>query len=316
MNAPDEKLLTVTAEQRQKEDLVRRFVSLPLERRRHFLTRLSEQGIDFSLLPIPSGLAGTDDVPLSFAQQRLWFLAQLDPDSTAYHMTGGLHVRGPLQVDAVHAVFARIQARHAALRTTFHEIDGQAVQCIHESQALPYRELDFTDGRALNDTAALRALAEAEARTPFDLEQGPLWRVTLVRLSGSEYEIWLSLHHIIADGWSLNSLMHEFSEWYKANQIFSQHEAEAVRITYGDYAVWQRAWLEAGEADRQLAYWLSRLEGEQPLLHLPEDHSRPVTPSNRGGRVPFSCDAQLTGQLRIWRANKVRLCPIYCWPHS
>lgn len=298
MNAPDEKLLTVTAEQRQKEDLVRRFVSLPLERRRHFLTRLSEQGIDFSLLPIPSGLAGTDDVPLSFAQQRLWFLAQLDPDSTAYHMTGGLHVRGPLQVDAVHAVFARIQARHAALRTTFHEIDGQAVQCIHESQALPYRELDFTDGRALNDTAALRALAEAEARTPFDLEQGPLWRVTLVRLSGSEYEIWLSLHHIIADGWSLNSLMHEFSEWYKANQIFSQHEAEAVRITYGDYAVWQRAWLEAGEADRQLAYWLSRLEGEQPLLHLPEDHSRPVTPSNRGGRVPFSCDAQLTGQLR------------------
>ncbi len=297
MNAPDEKLLTVTAEQRQKEDLVRRFVSLPLERRRHFLTRLSEQGIDFSLLPIPSGLAGTDDVPLSFAQQRLWFLARLDPDSTAYHMTGGLHVRGQLQTDAVYAAFTHIQARHAALRTTFHEIDGQAVQCIHESQALPYRELDFTGNQTLDDTA-LRALAEAEARTPFDLEQGPLWRITLVRLSDSEYEIWLSLHHIIADGWSLNHLMHEFSELYKADLSSPQYEIEAVRITYGDYAVWQRAWLEAGEADRQLAYWLSCLEEEQPVLHLPEDHSRPVTPSNRGGRVPFSCDEQLTGQLR------------------
>ncbi len=297
MNAPDKKRLTGTAEQRQKEDLVRRFVSLPLERRRHFLTRLSEQGIDFSLLPIPAGLAGTGDVPLSFAQQRLWFLAQLDPDSTAYHMTGGLRIRGELHADSVRAAFAHIQARHAALRTTFHEIDGQAVQRIHESQALPYRALDFTDDRALDDST-LRVLAEAEARTPFDLAQGPLWRITLVRLSDSVHEIWLSLHHIIADGWSLNHLMHEFSELYKTGPGSPQHEMEMVRITYGDYAVWQRAWLEAGEADRQLAFWLSYLEGDQPLLHLPEDHSRPVTPSNRGGRVPFSCDEQLTGQLR------------------
>jgi amino acid adenylation domain-containing protein/non-ribosomal peptide synthase protein (TIGR01720 family) len=297
MNAPDKKLLTGTAEQRQKEDLVRRFVGLPLERRRHFLTRLKEQGIDFSLLPIPAGLAGMDSIPLSFAQQRLWFFSRLDPDSTAYHMTGGLHVRGQLQADAVRAAFVNIQARHAALRTTFYETDGQAVQCIHESQALPYRELDFTNDQALDDTA-LRALAEAEARMPFDLEQGPLWRVTLVRSSDSEYEIWLSLHHIIADGWSLNHLMHEFSELYKADLSSPQYEMETARITYGDYAIWQRAWLEAGEADRQLAFWLSCLEGEQPALHLPEDHSRPVTPSNRGGRVPFSCDAQLTGQLR------------------
>src|SRR5690606_6871612 len=131
MNAPDSRLYTGVAEKRQKEDLVRRFVRLPLERRRHFLTRLGEQGIDFSLLPIPAGLAATGDISLSFAQQRLWFLSRLDPDSTAYHMAGGLHIRGQLLTEAVRAAFTLIQARHPALRTTFHEIDGQAVQRVH-----------------------------------------------------------------------------------------------------------------------------------------------------------------------------------------
>lgn len=297
MNAPDTKFPTGAAEQRQKEELVRRFVNLPPDKRRHFLTRLSEQGIDFSLLPVPAGLAESSDVPLSYAQQRLWFLFRLDPDSTAYHMTSGLRIRGELNTQAVRAAFTRIQARHAGLRTTFHEIDGQAVQRVHDSQALPYREFDFSGDQHLQD-AEIRHLAEVEARTPFDLERGPLWRITLVRLADSAYEIWLSLHHIIADGWSLNCLMHEFSRFYQADQGASLHDTEVSAITYADYAIWQRAWLEAGEADRQLAFWRSYLAGEQPLLRLPEDYARPVTPSNRGGRVSFSCDEQLTRQLR------------------
>ncbi|MCC6924104.1 MAG: amino acid adenylation domain-containing protein, partial [Nitrosomonas sp.] len=297
MNAPDTKFPIGTAEQRQKEELVRRFVHLPPDKRRHFLIRLSEQGIDFSLLPVPAGLAETGDVPLSYAQQRLWFLFRLDPSSTAYHMTSGLRVRGELNTQAVRAAFARIQARHTALRTTFHEIDGQAVQRVHDSQALPYREFDFSGDQHLQD-AEIRHLAEVEARTPFDLERGPLWRITLVRLADSAYEIWLSLHHIIADGWSLNCLMHEFSRFYQAEQDILSHDIPAPAITYADYAIWQRAWLEAGEADRQLAFWRSHLAGEQPLLRLPEDYPRPVTPSNRGGRVSFSCDQQLTARLK------------------
>lgn len=297
MNASNTKFQTQTVEQRQKEELVRRFIHLPPDRRRHFLTRLSEQGIDFSLLPVPAGLAGTGDAPLSYAQQRLWFLSRLDPDSTAYHMTSGLRIRGKLNAQAVRAAFTRIQAHHAVLRTTFHEIDGQAVQRVHEFQALPYREFDFSSDQRLSE-AEIRHLAEAEARRPFDLTQGPLWRVTLIRLPDGVYELWLSLHHIVADGWSLNCLTHEFSRFYQADQCASSHDNAAPEITYADYAIWQRAWLEAGEADRQLAFWLSYLEGDQPLLRLPENHTRPGIPSNRGGRVPFSCNEQLIGQLR------------------
>ena len=297
MNVPNTNFQTDNIAQRQKEELVRRFVNLPLEKRCHFLTQLREQGIDFSLLPVPAGLAGTDDVPLSYAQQRLWFFSRLDSSSTAYHMTGGLHIRGALNVEAVRAVFARIQARHAALRTTFHEIDGQAVQRIHALQALPYDEFDYSGEQQLND-AEIRALAQAEARRPFDLTHGPLWRITLIHLPGSEFELWLSLHHIVADGWSLNCLMHEFSRFYQMDQRDSLRDIEAPKITYADYAIWQRAWLEAGEADRQLAFWQSYLAGEQPLLRLPEDFARPVTPSYRGGRVPFSCDEKLTERLK------------------
>jgi hypothetical protein len=287
MNAPDTKFPIGTVEHCQKEELVKRFVNLPSDKRRHFLTRLSEQGIDFSLLPIPAGVAATGDAPLSYAQQRLWFLSRLDPDSTAYHMTSGLHIRGELNTQAVRAAFARIQTRHAALRTTFHEIGDQAIQRVHKFQTLPYREFDFGSEQRLSNTE-IRNLAEAEARRPFDLTQGPLWRITLIHLPGSVHELWLSLHHIVADGWSLNCLMHEFSCFYKAGQGASPHDIPAPAITYADYAIWQRAWLEAGEAGRQLAFWRSYLAGEQPLLRLPEDYPRPVTPSNRGGRVSFS----------------------------
>ncbi|WP_157203475.1 non-ribosomal peptide synthetase [Methylomicrobium agile] len=273
------------------EELVRRFVGLPLAKQKLFLQKLAEQGRDFAKLPIPERLCGDSDIPLSVAQQGLWILAQLDPASTAYHIAGGVRLVGDLDREALTQAFHALALRHDALRTLFYAVDGQPRQWIPSSCEVALAFHDLSELAAQAAPAQAGQLAEAEARVPFDLERGPLWRVLLVRLPDRDgqscHELNLTLHHLIADGWSLNRLLAEFGELYGALQAGREPQLPALPIRHADFAAWQRHWLAAGEAERQLAYWTDWLGGEPPVIELPYDRPRPAEPSQRGGRVPF-----------------------------
>ena len=177
--------------------LATRFLSLNAAQRRVFLGKLREQGLDASALPIPAGVAG-ERSPASFSQQRLWFLEQLEPGNSTYHLPGALRLKGTLEVAAVHSAFVRVAERHASLRTVFGTAeDGTPEQVIQASQPMPFEHVNAAD------EGELQTLAEAFARRPFDLAQGPLWRVALVTLGDDEHVLLVCMHHIIADGWSL-----------------------------------------------------------------------------------------------------------------
>ncbi|MBN3724640.1 non-ribosomal peptide synthetase [Burkholderia sp. Ac-20379] len=213
------------------------------------------------------------ELPLSHAQQRQWFLWKLQPHAGAYHILGAVRLRGRLDVAALHASFDALVMRHESLRTTFSEdADGRVGQRIHAALPHDRQALDLSGaddaGTALSDWVA--ALTEQ----PFDLSSGPLLRVGVARVGASEHVLVVAIHHIVSDGWSMDVLLREFVDGYRALTSGQAFVQDALPIQYADYAVWQRRWLEAGEQDRQLAYWRARLGGAQPVLALPADRPR------------------------------------------
>lgn len=208
----------------------------------------------------------------SLAQNRLWLLWQLEPTSAAYNIPAGLHLRGELDVAALEHSFQALVARHESLRTVFSEIDGQALQRVLPEQRFVLQQVDL-HGQDATEVAARR---EAEAQQPFDLVEGPLLRVTLARLDDEDHQLWVTLHHIIADGWSLNILLDEFARLYAARCQGQQASLAALPLGYADYAIWQRQWLAEGEAARQLEHWQHQLDDELPVLDLGSDHPAPA----------------------------------------
>jgi amino acid adenylation domain-containing protein len=237
-------------------------------------------------------------LPLSFAQQRLWFLDRLQPGSSAYNVPAALRLRGPLEVDALRRAYAELERRHETLRTVFREHAGEPVQVIREPgpAVLPTVDLANLPAEARED--ALRRLAAAEARRPFDLAEGPLFRRTLVALGGAEWALLFSLHHAVSDGWSTGVLVRELSALYDAFSRGEPSPLAPLPVQYGDYAVWQRAWLTGDTLERQLAYWRERLAGVPPLLELPTDRPRPAVASDRGDARGFALSAETTAALR------------------
>src|SRR6185369_4273009 len=199
-------------------------------------------------------------LPLSFAQQRLWFLAQLDPHSPAYNIAQAVQVSGRLRMAALAWSFGEVARRHEALRTTFVEAAGEPVQMIGDADMGP-RPLPLIDLAGLPAEpcrAAARLLAAEEAGRPFDLARGPLWRAAVLRLSGGEegeHTILLTLHHIVSDGWSMGVLVREVAALYTAFCREQESLLPALPVQYADYALWQRRWLAAGTLEQQLAYW-------------------------------------------------------------
>ena len=272
--------------------LATRFLSLGATQRRVFLGKLREQGLDASALPIPSGVAG-ERSPTSFSQQRLWFLEQLEPGNSTYHLPGALRLKGTLDIAAVQSAFERVAERHASLRTVFDTAeDGTPEQVIRAPHTLPFEPLSAAD------ESELQALADDFARRPFDLAQGPLWRVALVKRADDEHVLLVCLHHIIADGWSIQVLLLDFVQAYRAALENTDSALAELSLNYADVALWQRACLEAGEGDRQLAYWKEQLGDEPPVLELPADRPRPARQSFRGARLPFTLDAVLSDRMR------------------
>ncbi|WP_431129244.1 amino acid adenylation domain-containing protein [Variovorax paradoxus] len=256
-----------------KHSIADRFARLPPEKQKAFLGLLQKQGVDFAKLPIVALPAGTR-AELSYAQMRQWFLWQLDPKSTAYHISGALKLHGALDVEALNTSFAALLERHASLRTVFQpDAQGLCEQIVRDHVDLEIPVIDLVGAQG-DVEAHAREEARRLSATPFDLTTGPLMRVGVIRLAPQAHVLVLVMHHIIADGASLHLLVGEFVAQYRARVRGEGLELPPLPIRYADYAAWQRNWLEAGEKDTQLAYWTERLGTGNPVLQLATDHSR------------------------------------------
>ena len=274
--------------------LVQRFLKLPSAQRRLFLEKLAEKGMSLANLPIPASRHEQDSLPLSYAQQRQWFLWQLEPGSSAYHIPAALHLRGPLDRAALQAALDALLARHESLRTCFDDEPNAHQRILAQAHvALSHEQAPAGLPEAARQ-ALIAGFVDATLAQPFDLRQGPLLRARLLQLGEQDQVLVLALHHIIADGWSMQVLVRELVALYQGQGA----ALPALPIQYADYAVWQRCWMEAGERERQLAYWTAQLAGEQPLLELPHDRPRPAVASQQGARCDVTLPAELLPALR------------------
>ena len=241
--------------------------------------------------------ADNGPAPQSHAQQRLWFLDRLEGGSTAYHLAGEWQLTGQLDQQALQHSLDDLAARHDNLRTVFAEDDQQqGIQHVLEPRPVPVMVHDLS-GEPDPD-AALDSLNRTLVHQPMSLERGPLWRAHLVRLGEQDHRLLLVIHHIIADGWSVQVLVKEFAGLYKARVEGQASDLPDLPIRYTDYAHWQRSLLASGEGERQLNWWKAQLGEEQPVLTLPADRPRPDAQSHRGARVAFQFPADLSERLR------------------
>ncbi|OTA15176.1 Amino acid adenylation [Xenorhabdus vietnamensis] len=244
--------------------------------------------------------ADQQTLPLSWAQQRLWFLAQLDPAAqTAYHIPGGLRLQGYLNLDALQIALDRIVARHEILRTTIQMVEGQAQQIIGEPDSgFSLAIEDLSHLPAEEQQIVIEETAQRETSQPFNFAQGPLIRGRLLRVAKNEHILLLTQHHIISDGWSLNILMHELSSLYHAFSQGQDDPLPALTLQYADYALWQRQWLQGEVLEKQVNFWRDALQSAPVLLELPTDRPRPEKQSYTGGRVDIALPLELSAGLR------------------
>ncbi|HET7462386.1 MAG TPA: amino acid adenylation domain-containing protein [Longimicrobium sp.] len=237
-------------------------------------------------------------VPLSFAQQRLWFLEQLGDLGSTYHIRAPLRLRGALDRAALARALDGIVARHEALRTTFAEVDGVPEQRIAPAGASRFHlaEHDLA-GRAGAEAELDRLMAE-EAREPFDLERGPLIRGRLIRLAADDHVLLLTMHHIVSDGWSLGVLFGELSALYAAHHEGREAQLSPLPVQYADYAVWQRRGVAGDVLREQADYWTRALADAPELLELPTDHPRPARADHAGALLGVELDEALTAGLK------------------
>ncbi|WP_426730644.1 amino acid adenylation domain-containing protein [Myxococcus faecalis] len=230
-------------------------------------------------------------VEQSFAQQRLWFLSQLDAQGFSYNMPFAVRLTGRLDVRALEGALRDVVRRHESLRTTFGEVDGKPVQRIHDEV-----ELSLTVEQA--SAAEVLPKVEEEAQRPFDLERGPLLRAKVLRVGEEEHVLVWVVHHIVFDGWSVGLLEKEVGEGYGARVRGEAVEAARLEVQYADYARWQREWLKGEVLEKQLAWWKEQLAGAPPVLELPTDKPRPAVQSFNGAHLSLRIPPELAGALR------------------
>jgi hypothetical protein len=228
------------------------------------------------------------ELPLSFAQQRLWFIDQLEPDGVLYNSPYAAMLTGHLNIDAFQQTLNEIVRRHEVLRTTFNLSNGQAVQVILPPARveLPLIDLGYVSAERREEEAM--RLAREEAVRPFVLSQGPPLRVKLLRLDDNKHIVLLTMHHIVTDEWSMGVFVNEVATLYTAFTRGEPSPLPELPIQYTDFAVWQREWLRGDVLDQKLAYWRKELSGVPPLLKLPTDHPRPAVQTFRGSTFTFA----------------------------
>ncbi|MDB4896570.1 MAG: non-ribosomal peptide synthetase, partial [Firmicutes bacterium] len=235
-------------------------------------------------------------LPLSHAQERLWFLDQLEPGSTAYHMPAAVRLDGRLAVGALQESLNEVVRRHESLRTTFSATGGRPEQRIAPFMPIVLPVHDLSGEAEGEREAVVRRTAADEASRPFDLETGPLLRTGLLRLSETEHVLLVTMHHIISDGWSIGVFIREVSALYDALVADQPSPLPELPVQYADFAVWQRDWLQGAVLEQQLGYWREQLGGS-PALQLPTDRPRPPVPSRRGASQNFMLPQSLAEGL-------------------
>jgi amino acid adenylation domain-containing protein len=240
-------------------------------------------------------VTGVCTFPCSFAQQRLWFLNRLIPGECLYNIPAALRIERILDPLLIRQAIDELVQRHESLRTTFHEADGEPVQTVASTLTVPLEVLDLRrpSGPALEEALEI---AEAEARAPFDLERGPLLRLSLLQIDDRDFVLLVTMHHIVSDGWSLDVFFRELSELYDAFSRGDSPSLPPLPAQYADYAVWQHEWLRGPTLDGHLAYWRAEL-ADAPLLQLATDHPRPAVSTFRGRRAFRHLDADLTTRI-------------------
>jgi len=237
-------------------------------------------------------------LPLSFGQQRLWYLAQLSPESSVYNLPKALRFTGPLNVPALGQSIGEIVQRHEILRTTFPAVEGQPVQVISSDIPVQLRVMDLRELCGTERQAEVQRLASEEAQQPFNLAQGPLLRVTLWQLGEEEHLFLLTVHHIVFDGWSFNVFCQELAALYDAFSTATPSSLLALPIQYADFAHWERQWLPHEVLESQLAYWKQQLGGSVPALALPIDRPRSQGQTSQGARRSLVLPQNLTEALK------------------
>ncbi|NPC81124.1 amino acid adenylation domain-containing protein, partial [Pyxidicoccus fallax] len=231
------------------------------------------------LVPVPR----TGDLPLSFAQQRLWFLDRLRPDSAVYNLPAAVRLDGDLNVEALERALSELVRRHEVLRSTFHESSTGPVQRVSSEARVMLGRGDLSGMPEAERDVEARRLADAEAQRPFDLERGPPLRASLLKLEARRHVLLLTLHHIVSDGWSTSVLVREVAALYDAFSRGLPSSLPELEVQYADYAVWQRGWLRGEVLEAQVDYWRKQLEGAPRALELPTDRPRPAAQTFRGG---------------------------------
>ena len=257
--------------------------------------KASEEGLQ---APPITAVPRDSDIPLSYSQQRLWFLDQLEPNSPFYNIPTALRFQGNLNISVLEQSLNTVLERHETLRTTFESVDGKPFQRIAERLDLPINKIDLTALSAVEREQEVRRLATSEAQRPFDLSEGPLFRVTVIHLADQEHIILFTMHHIISDGWSVTVLVQEVATLYSTMVAGEPSPLPELAIQYADYAHWQRNWLQGPVMEKLLSYWKEQLAGTPPVLELPTDRSRPAVQSFKGATLQRLFPASLVENIR------------------
>lgn len=246
---------------------------------------------------IPKRLTN-EELPLSFAQQRLWFLDQFEPGETAYSMPRAIRFFGNLNAQALELALAELIGRHESLRTTFEAHEGRPRQIIGPVLPFALTTTDLSNLPAAQREQQARQLAQAEVERPFDLRSGPLFRIELLRLADNSHVLLWNMHHIISDGWSMGILLSELGKVYGCFNRGEPPTLAPLPIQYADYAIWQREWLSGERLAEQITYWREQLAGAPAVLELPLDHQRPAHQNFRGHTHRMRVGADLAAQIK------------------
>ncbi|MDZ7959076.1 MAG: condensation domain-containing protein [Aulosira sp. DedQUE10] len=281
-------------------DFAKRIAALSPEKRQLLLQKLNNQKQEVVSRPqITPQSRKSNYFPLSFAQQRLWFLDQLQPGNTAFNLFLPIHLIGVLNVNVLEQSFREVIRRHEGLRTTFTTVNGQPVQVIAHNPVFNLSIINLQELSLEAKKSKIAQLANEEVNQPFDLAKLPLLRVTLLKLTDTENILFLTIHHIISDGWSINVLTREMATLY---EVFSQGYASPLpelSVQYVDFAVWQRQLLQGEEMQTHLNYWQQQLGSELPILNLPS-HPRPKVQTYNGDRQPFILPIAVSEALKAF----------------
>ncbi|WP_442936423.1 non-ribosomal peptide synthase/polyketide synthase [Nostoc sp.] len=260
------------------------------------IQQLQQQNLELAAPPILPR-TGNAELPLSYAQQRLWFLDQLEPNSASYNILFGLCLAGTLNVAALEQSLIEIIHRQEALRTNFITVDGQAAQIIQTEMNWTVTVVDLQHLPLTEQKTAAQKLVQEQAIQPFDLESEALIRATLVMLSPTEQWLLVCMHHVVSDGWSINVFVQELQALYNAYSQGQPSPLTPLPIQYADFAIWQRQWLVGEVLNSQLSYWKQQLANAPTFLPLPTDRPRPAVQTFNGAYLEFALSAELTQQL-------------------